>query len=221
MIILSEFSKTFTRSDMPTAWSTIVQSNLLPAKYVADRNALYEKYHSYELSGDVEMTERWFREHLKLFVKHHLTDEMIEQIVLDDRFFAPRDGVKEFLDMVREKNVPLIIVSSGISDCIRIWFKKRFDYVPSEIISNGLKWDYGTAVAIDDEILITPLDKHIDLELETEAEVDYVLLLGDNQEDLDIFPEADKTIGFTDEYEYDVKLGKEGTFLDVIPYLNV
>lgn len=220
MILLSDFSKTFTRSTMPTSWSTLVESGILGEKYKNDRNVLYEKYHSYELAGDVEMTERWFRDHLKLLVKYHLTDEMIEKIILDDRFFAPRDGVKEFLQHITEKNIPLVIVSSGIADFIRIWFKKRFDYVPSEIISNGLKWDYGTAVAIDDEILITPLDKHIDLELETEAEVDYVVLLGDNQEDLDIFPEADQTIGFTDEYEYDIKLGKEGTFLDIIPYVN-
>ncbi len=220
MILLSDFSKTFTSSTMPTAWSTLVQSGLLGPKYEADRNALYETYHSYELDRDIEMTELWFREHLKLFVKYHLSDEMIEQLVMDDRFFAPRAGVAEFLQTITEKNIPLVIVSSGISDCIRIWFKKRFDYVPSEIISNGLKWDYGVAVDIDEDITITPLDKHIDLELETEAEVDYVLLLGDNQEDLNIFPEADQTIGFTDEYEYDVKLGKEGTFLDIIPYLD-
>lgn len=84
MLIISDFSKTFTRSDMPTTWSVLVKSGLLGEAYLADRDALYTANIEYEKSGNIEMTEQWFLEHAQLFVKYGLTQEMIDQIVIDD-----------------------------------------------------------------------------------------------------------------------------------------
>lgn len=112
MLIISDFSKTFTRADMPTTWSVFAKSGLLGEAYTDDRNLLYEANIGFEQVGDIVKTEQWFLEHAELFVKHELAESLIDQVVQDDRYFAPRDGVRELLNTLQEKDIPLIIVTS-------------------------------------------------------------------------------------------------------------
>jgi 2-hydroxy-3-keto-5-methylthiopentenyl-1-phosphate phosphatase len=92
------------------------------------------------------MTEKWFLEHAQLFAKYHLTQEMIDQIVLDDRYFAPRDGVREFLDYITQKGISLVIVTSGVSDFVIAWFRERYDYTPEMVVGNELIMEDGIVV---------------------------------------------------------------------------
>jgi len=70
MLIISDFSKTFTTADMPTTWSVFVKSGLLGEQYIADRNQLYDANIHFEKEGNVEMTEKWFLSHAELFIKY-------------------------------------------------------------------------------------------------------------------------------------------------------
>jgi 2-hydroxy-3-keto-5-methylthiopentenyl-1-phosphate phosphatase len=83
---------------------------------------------------------------MELFVRYGLTLEQIDTIVLDDRYFAPRAGVTEFLDTIQEQDIPLYIVSSGIAVCIERWFELRYNYTPDIIIANEMILENGTVI---------------------------------------------------------------------------
>lgn len=219
MILISDFSKTFTRADMPTTWSIFVKSGTLGQDYIDDRNALFDQYSHFEQEGNVAKTEEWFLEHARLFVKYGLTQDQIDAIVQDDQYFAPRDGVAEFLAEIQEQDIPLYIVSSGISEFIARWFQLRFDYTPDIIIANDLIFEEGEVVDVDVDSVICPLDKTIELEFE-HGDQD-IVLLGDNVEDTKVVTNPTKTLGFTDEDRgFDVNLGNEGSMIDVFPYFS-
>jgi 2-hydroxy-3-keto-5-methylthiopentenyl-1-phosphate phosphatase len=146
MIIISDFSKTFTSADTPTTWSVFAKSGILGEDYIRDRDALYEMHYPREVAGDAENTEEWFSQHIELFAKYHLTTEQIDQVVMDDRYFAPRAGVREFLDEIEAQDIALYIVSSGISYFIARWFEVRYDYAPDIIIANELIIEDGVVV---------------------------------------------------------------------------
>ncbi len=219
MLIISDFSKTFTRSDMPTTWSVFAKSNILWDGYNSDRDDLYTQYAHFEKEGNLEMTEEWFAEHAELFITYALTQEQIDQLVMDDRYFAPRDGVSEFLEYIAQNNISLVIVTSGISQMVMTWFQKRFNYIPDIVFGTDLLMTDGTVTDVDPDSIITPLDKSIEIELEDENES--IILIWDSIEDTKVIPSAKISLGFTDEEgEFTVKLGKEGSMEDVIEYLK-
>lgn len=221
MLILSDFSKTWTRSDMPTTWSVFARSGLLGDDYTADRNRLYAEYHHFEEAGNVEMTEQWFIDHLHLFVKYGLTQDLIDQIVQDDTYFAPREGVQEFLDSLRHDDIPLVIVTSGVADFVRAWFRLRYDYTPEIILGNELILTDGVVTGVLEESVICPLDKSIDAEEEESGEtVDDIILLGDSREDLTITRNIKKSIGFTDAAQgFDIALGRDASMEEIMIHL--
>ncbi len=105
---------------------------------------------------------------------------------MDDRYFAPRDGVKEFLEYITENNISLVIVTSGISQVVMTWFKKRYNYVPDISFGTDLFMTEGVVTDFDPDSIITPLDKSIEIELEDENES--IILMGDSPEDTKIIP---------------------------------
>ncbi len=165
------------------------------------------------------MTEQWFLEHAQLFVKYGLTQEMIDQIVIDDWYFAPREGVREFLDYLIREDIPLVIVTSGVSDFVTTWFLERYNYSPEIVFGNELIMDAGVVVWVIGDSVISPLDKAIDIEFEQGR--DDIIVLGDNSEDIAVVPTAKLSIGFTDEERgFKVNLGKDASMEAVIQYLK-
>lgn len=219
MILISDFSKTFTTADMPTTWSVFAKSGTLGEAYIRDRDTLFEEYFPHEQSWDVAKTEEWFYRHMELFVRYGLTLEQIDTIVLDDRYFAPRAGVAEFLDTIQEQDIPLYIVSSGITVCIERWFELRYNYTPDIIIANEMILENGTVIWVDRESAICPLDKMIELEFEHGEQE--IILIWDNREDTQIIKNPTRTIGFTDEDRgFDIRLGRDVSMMEVISHIT-
>ncbi len=219
MLIISDFSKTFTTSDMPTTWSIFAKSGLLGDEYISERNNLYDANVHFEKEGNVEMTEKWFLAHAELFVTYWLTQDQIDQVVMDDQYFAPREGVREFLDYLISEDIPLVIVTSGITNFVTTWFQKRYNYTPEIVFGNELILEDGIVTGVEEDSITCPLDKTIDIEFEHGS--DDVILLGDNTEDTQVIKNQKISIGFTDEERgFTVKLGKEGNMKDIIVYLK-
>lgn len=116
------------------------------------------------------MTQEWFAEHAELFITYALTQEQIDQLVMDDRYFAPRDGVSEFLEYIAQNNISLVIVTSGISQMVMTWLQKRFNYVPDIVFGTDLLITEGRVTDFDPDSIITPLDKSIEIDMEDEDE---------------------------------------------------
>ena len=225
-LLISDFSKTFTDPSCPTTWSVFAKSWLLGLEYTADRNRLYDEYHDFELAGNVEKTKEWWNKHGTLFVTHGLTKELIERIVADDKYFKPRAGLSEFLAFIEEKNIPLHIVSSGISDFIEAFLRIR--NLPSKqitIYGNRLTFDNAwRAVSFDPSDIVTTLNKWDGtIELRDRLkEAGKVILLGDDETDLAMYHGENLTsYGFCNDIPgYSVHLGKNASFTELISCLK-
>lgn len=65
-LVITDFSKTITPSGKPTTWSLFKDSGVFSSNYITQRDALFNKYHIYELEGNREKTSEWFALHLEL-----------------------------------------------------------------------------------------------------------------------------------------------------------
>jgi phosphoserine phosphatase len=222
MRIIADFSKTFTQPDMPTTWSVFVKNGILWEEYIQERDALYREYRPYELAWDLGKTREWFYKHACLFVKYGLTKEQIDQVLRDDRYFAPRDGVVEFLKTLQERNIPLTLVTSGISYFVQRWFELRFSYALDGVYGTHIIFDPdGQVTGVEQDSVICPLDKNIDSRIVAPFG-DRIILIGDSSEDCDIVSRKEKTLGFIDPTEdspFDIPLGKQANMQSVLEYI--
>jgi 2-hydroxy-3-keto-5-methylthiopentenyl-1-phosphate phosphatase len=55
-------------------------------------------------------------------IEYGLSKVHIEQIVRSENYL-PRDGFSSFIEKIRAKHIPLIIVTSGFTNFIEAWFQ--------------------------------------------------------------------------------------------------
>lgn len=181
-LIISDFSKTFTDALCPTTYSVFAKSGLLGTEYTAARDALFSERYHFEIERNAAETQRWFFDHVQLFVNYGLTQDLIDQIVADDNYFKPREGVSEFLAYIRENHIPLKIVTSGVTNFVEAFFRVRgYGLDGIEIQGNGLVMENGKAIGIDRSHGINTIDKGNHTFSTTGY--DQIITLGDNQED--------------------------------------
>ncbi len=148
---------------MSTSWAIFV--NKLGDEYTKERNKLYDHYHPIEIDITLDfnykskMTAEWFQKHLELMVKHGVTTDMISKS-LDDGQITLREGVVEFLKMITNKNIPLIIFSAAIGDVIKMQLKPlNLDMQNTHILSNFFNFDEnGKAIGFKSD-LVHPFNK--------------------------------------------------------------
>jgi phosphoglycolate phosphatase-like HAD superfamily hydrolase len=230
-IILSDFSKTMTDPSCPTTWSVFAKSGLLGEAYKQERDALYENYFKYETASDVEKTREWWKKHGELFVKYELTQELIRSVVADDQYFKPRAGLREFLNFIMQKDIPVYIVTSGIKNFVDTFFEVRFPDFAEWLktwkwatFGNRLVFDHSwTVVTFDLQSIVTPLSKETNPFWELIKGSERIILLWDSKEDRDMFHWNNVIpFGFTDGdfWVEAIKLWKNGSFVDLLSVLK-
>jgi cytosolic 5'-nucleotidase 3 len=165
--VLADFDRTLTKAfangkKIPSLMSVLRDENYLTPDYPAKANALYEKYHAIEINLNIpqqekkEKMEEWWRLHFKLLIESGLKKEDLEK-AMKSANLALRDGCVELLDFLKEKDIPLVILSSaglGI-ESIELFLKNRGLLYPNiYIISNYFEWDKnGKAVSVKEPII--------------------------------------------------------------------
>lgn len=194
--MIADFNRTITTGDSQTAWSILATSNLVSQSYIDDRQTLYNKYRPIEIDNTlpldyrIKMMKEWFQKHLELFVKHQTKEDIFEAAVntLDVMKFRP--GAKEFLEFLHQNNIPLIIISAGISNLINLSLKhNNCDFDNIYICSNELIFENNIASEIGKNI-IHPLNK-LDYALPSKVmeklqNRNKLLILGDKPNDLTV-----------------------------------
>lgn len=215
-LILSDFSKTITSGNNPTTWSVFAKSWLLWEQYILDRDEFYRQNYHYEVEWNVGKTCEWFAEHLKLFAKYGLTEELIHKIVRDNRYFEPRDWIAEFFEGMKEVNADFIIVSSWIVNFIDAFFEYYNIECGFKVIWNNLDISNGEVVWHSD-LVICPLNKY-DHGLNL-WEYDKIIILWDDESDLKMYEWNNVIkIWFCDKNKpwFDFYLWKEGSLVKVL-----
>lgn len=158
--VVTDFDRTITNGSSKTSWSILSESNMVPKVYVTERQELYDKYRPIELDNNMNFDERsklvseWYKKHIELFIKYHISEELFEKAGSDLRVMDLRPGAKEFLKFLKDQNIPLIIISAGIGNFIESFLKKNdclYDNI--YISSNKIIFKDGVAVGVSENII--------------------------------------------------------------------
>lgn len=215
--IVADFDRTLTKACvdgeyMPSLISILRDGNYLTPDHVEKANNLYNKYHLIELDPKIPLEQKkkamheWWTVHFDLLIKSGLNKKDLERVMEQGRVQL-RSGFKEFINILKIHNIPLVIISSsGLgSEAISMYLKKHNETHDNiYIISNLYEWDrHGNAIAIKQPIIHvmnkdeTALQGHPVFNIIKNRK--NVLLLGDNLSDINMVS------GFN--YDYLIKIG--------------
>jgi HAD superfamily hydrolase (TIGR01544 family) len=200
--VVADFDRTLTKAfadgkAIPSIISVLRNENYIYEEYSEKAKALAEKYHPLEIDTKILLNEKkkymeeWWKKHFELLIEYGLNKKNLERIINSGKVEF-REGAKEFLDLLHEKNIPLIIISSsGVGDLIPMYLEKNgklYDNV--HVIANFYKWDEkGKAIGMENSIIHvfnkdeTSVKNHPSIYKEIKERKN-VLLLGDSLGDL-------------------------------------
>ncbi len=198
--VIADFDRTLTKAFVngqksPTVIAQIRNGTYLTSNYAPEAHKLYDVYHPLEIDPNLspevknKKMQEWWERHFELLFRCGLTKKVMEEIVAA-RTLKFRDGALEFMDLLREKEIPLVIMSAGPGDMIGEYLRLEGRlYDNAHIVANMLEFDrFGKAVGLKGKI-IHSLNKD---EAELKGLSFYkqlqkrknVLLLGDGVDDL-------------------------------------
>jgi cytosolic 5'-nucleotidase 3 len=199
--ILADFDKTLTRAyhgdkAFPSVISLLRDGNHLTSDYAEKAHALYNHYRPIEIDFSLSIEERekgmeeWWAKHIALLIESGLKKTDLEDIVGSGKIKF-RDGARDFLNGLKEKNIPLVVISSnGVGNTIPMIFEKENMMSGNiHIITNVFEWDDdGKAVRVNEPHIhalnkreVAVKDYPVYHEVENRKNV---LILGDSIDDI-------------------------------------
>jgi len=150
--IVADFDRTLTKAFIEdkkhkSTFSYIRDGGYLGEEYSKKAHELFDKYFPYESDPNVsfeikkKMMQEWWEIHSKVMVEYGMSKEVVKKVV-DDGAAEGRDGLNEFLEMLHEKKIPLLIFSSGLGDII-VEFLKREKHNDKNIHVVANFFDFG------------------------------------------------------------------------------
>ena len=185
-------------------------SDYLGQDYFNEAHRLFEEYHPIEVDSNFDLEEKkekmneWWRKHFALIAEAGLTKDLIKRVVKEKQLKF-RNGCLDFINFLKEKMIPLVIMSAAPGDMI-VEYLEQNDLMTDNVfvIANRYEFDEnGNALKIKEPIIHTFNKQEISLEgteiYEKVKDRKNVLLLGDSLGD----------IGMIDGFDYDnlIKIG--------------
>lgn len=213
--ILADFDRTLTIGTSESSWGILSTGNFVKEEYKQERQKLYEFYRPIEIDEELDFETKnklmieWWTKHISLFIKYKLTEDVIIDAVKDIKVLKFRDGAIDLLKSLKDRKIPLVIISAGIGNIIVEFLKNNNCYFDNiYIVSNFIKFENGIAVGLEDNI-IHSLNKNEALLPENVKEIiknrPNVVLLGDQIADTKMVSIENKDsslkIGFCEEKE--------------------
>lgn len=200
--VVADFDRTLTKAfvngkPMPAIISVLRNENYLSEEYSEKAKALANHYHPIEEDSKMPISEKkkymeeWWGKHFELIIQSGLHKKHLQRVINEGNVEF-REGAEELLDLLYEKNIPLVILSSsGIGDLIPMYLEKHGKlYNNTHIIANLYKWDEkGNAIGMHNSIIHvfnkdeTSVKNHPEIYKEIKNRKN-VLLLGDSLGDL-------------------------------------
>ena len=154
--ILSDFDRTLTKEyvngkKINSLLSILRDEGYLTENYPEKAKALFAKYHSIEIDHNISISEKkkamheWWVKHFELLIKSGLNIRDIEKSVRSNNIIF-RKGLKEFLDNLKEKNIPFVVLSSsglGINSISLALERDSLLHNNTYIVCNDFEWDEG------------------------------------------------------------------------------
>ena len=195
-IVVSDFDRTITSSISTNSWCVLDENESVCEEYKQEMEALQDHYHEIEIDPNIpddikhkEMQD-WWNKHLDLFIKYKFTEDLFHKTSSDKSVMELRKGFKRFLNFLKERNVPLVIISAGLTNVIKAFLiEHEIDLDNIYIISNEIYFENGVAKGIAHEIIHSMNKSEVSLPKELQEELKTrrnVLLFGDNLKDINM-----------------------------------
>ncbi len=239
--IITDFDRTLTTGDSEPSMGIVPQ--FLGGKCLEERTKIFNYYRPLELDYTIKEKEKqkimkeWANKSFTLISKY-LTQDIIYK-ALENANIHFRKGAKDFLEKMNNKNIPVIIMSSGVGNIIKAFLEKEeclFNNI--EIVSNFFEFQEERA-NIDLNNIMATLNKEyekISEDIRNKLEQkENAIIFGDLIEDIKM---ANKeklsntiTFGFLDanveqnletyNNNFDIVLTDDNNFNDIIKILNI
>jgi 2-hydroxy-3-keto-5-methylthiopentenyl-1-phosphate phosphatase len=145
---LVNFDNVITDNVSSSTWNTIINNMKLKKKYIKKVEELKFKSRSVELDSSLDFCDKCdsmrdiWKEHIDLLKELNVDDKKIKHFVSSKNCLRIRDGVKNFLKIAYEKNIPVIIISEGVANVIKCLLDyNNCNYSNISIVSNNLYTD--------------------------------------------------------------------------------
>lgn len=207
--VITDFDRTLTTAESEPTMGIIPQ--YLGGECLEKRTKIYEQYRPLELDYTIEQKEKqkimkeWAKESFTLLSKY-ITKEGIEKSLVNAELYL-RDGAKEFLKEMNNKNIPLIIMSSGIGNIVKAFLEKEkcmFNNI--EIVSNFFEFKDGKTSIDINNIMATSNKEYCRIPINIRnklEEKEKALIFGDLIEDIKMINKekipSTLTFGFLDD----------------------
>lgn len=202
--VLSDFDRTLTKmfvagEEVPSIISVLRSEGYLTPDYPDKAKELFTHYHAIEIDPKVSHEEKkaamreWWSRHFDLLIASGLQRTDVERAITSQKLQL-RPGVAQFFGFLKERDIPLVIMSSsGLGvESISLYLKRQnllLDNV--HIVSNEFIWDdTGRAVAVKEPIIHAFNKEETVLDnfpfYDRVKEKKNVLLLGDGPDDVEM-----------------------------------
>lgn len=204
--VVSDFDRTLTHAfydgeKTPSLMHHLRNGNYLSTEYAQKAQALFDFYHPIEISNSVSKEEKreamfqWWSRHYNLLVECGLNEEVVKKAIGDiiaEGKIRLREGAEEFLHLLADKQIPLVIMSaSGIGNMVTTFLKEKGLFSANvHFIGNTLEFDEkGVFKGVENNKIIHTMNKDEtelqDLPIYEELlQRKNLILIGDSLDDL-------------------------------------
>jgi len=150
--VVTDFDKTLTTAFCKgkknnSTISQIRHNNFLGDDYTTKTYSLFDKYYPIENDSTLSVEEKipymeeWWTKHLTILVEYGLNTKVIDKVInIQSKYL--RKGYKKFFKTLSSKNIPVLILSSGLGDVIEGVLKKKKSLTKNiHVISNFFEFD--------------------------------------------------------------------------------
>ena len=214
LYIVTDFDHTLTTKDSQNCWGVLSSIPNVNKEYIKKSHKNNDYYLPIEQDTNLDYEtknmnmQRWYTNHFDMLIKYKIKEIEINEIG-QSKSIILRDGVTEFLKFTNKNNIPVIIVSAGISNIIENVLKRNNCFFNNiYIISNIFKFKDGQIKSLRNHIIHSLNKNEITLPIkikEVLKDKDEVIILGDNIDDSKVHLKENKkklTIGFLNYNDY-------------------
>lgn len=238
--VVSDFDRTITSGTSLNSWCVLDENDNVCDEYKEEMEALQNYYHKIEIDPEVDSKVKykemndWWNKHLDLFIKYKFSEELFHQTSSSKHVMDLRTGVEKFLKYLYENNIPLLIISAGLTNVIKAFLEEHdLLYDNIYVISNEIYFENDIAKGISHDIIHSMNKKDIVLSDKINNVIkgrNNVILFGDNLNDINMVDkekyEKVISVGFvnkentkyTEEFSeiYDIILNEDEDFNTVL-----